>query len=164
MCIMKPEILDEHHMSSKADVFLGDINLHHRFWSGKDVRNADIHGKKLGQHAQKRMYNPSKKGTVTYARGMRENDRKSNYRSTVDVAWVSREISTRAISCYMVDARGLEADHGIIRLELDVQPNRLAQSVRYNPSLADKDLLEQLAIEEFSKIKMPKELTPSMVR
>jgi len=36
--------------------------------------------------------------------------------------------------------------------------------VRYNPDLADKDLLEQFAIEEFSKIEMPEELTPSMVR
>ena len=164
MTDMKPKILDEHHMSSKADVFLGDTNLHHRFWGGKDVRNVSRDGRELGRYAEKRMYNPLKKGTITYARGIREDSRKFNYRTAVDVAWVSREISTRAISCWMVDARGLEADHGIIRLELDVQPNRLAQRVRYNPDLADKDLLEQFAIEEFSKIEMPEELTPSMVR
>ncbi|EFQ86329.1 hypothetical protein PTT_08206 [Pyrenophora teres f. teres 0-1] len=163
MSIMEPKFLEAQYMSSKADVFLADTNLHAEFWGGENVRNVSPKGRTLGQLAMKAMYNPLKKGTVTYARGMRSDDRTFKYRTAVDVAWVSQEIMTRAINCSMVDARGLETDHGILRLELDMQPNRLAARVRYNPGLADKEELERFAAEELAKINMPEELTPSMI-
>lgn len=97
--------------SGDDDLLLGDFNLHHKLWAGLDLPpnkmcpDSRLLADKTEEFGMKLV---TERGAVTYTRS--EEDQ-STYRSTLDLAFISRQLHPRLVNWEVLKVSGFGSDH-----------------------------------------------------
>lgn len=110
--------------SGNNDFLLGDFNLHHKLWAGLDLPpnkmcpDSKLLAEKTEEFGMKLI---TERGAVTYTRS--EED-KSTYKSTLDLAFISKRLHPRLIDWEVLKVSGFGSDHRVCQTRLATIPNR----------------------------------------
>lgn len=110
--------------SGDSDLLLGDFNLHHRLWAGLDLPPSKVcsDAKLLAEKTEELgMKLITDRGAITYTRS---DETKSTIRSTLDLAFISRQLCPRLINWEVLNVSGFGSDHRICQTRLRTIPNR----------------------------------------
>ena len=118
---------------TSSDVFLGDLNLHDKWWGGFHMRQPeelDAHrlASAMRAHDMTLLTIP---GTTTFSRSSRpdqENTTQPEQQcSTIDLAFVGPAITGWNPHWEVLDVPGFESDHRVTQVTLPVTPTRIIQ-------------------------------------
>ena len=137
---------------ANESIALGDFNLHHQFWGGQDIRQADSESEYLieilEEHDMDSMLQP---GTITYKEG--------GHRTTIDLCWVTLGLQDRIIKVAVDKEFDHDSDHLPITIALDLSVAHRRDKQRRNWRVVEDDKLRQAIKAELPDIRKPRTRT-----
>lgn len=110
--------------SGDNDLLLGDFNLYHKLWAGLDLptnkvcSDSKLLAEKTEEFGVKLI---TERGAITYTRS---EENQSTIRSTLDLAFISRQLHPQLIDWEVLKVSGFGSDHRICQTCLKIIPNR----------------------------------------
>ena len=121
--------LRQHLVLQGADAVVGDLNLHHPSWPRKTKSRKILSASAKEFHGDMKntgMTLCNEPGIITSTRSIDCNNGKG---TTIDLTFVGNAIDCRKLDWRVVPVRGFESDHRVTETTLDMEPNRLSDSV-----------------------------------